>query len=211
MRFAFGLYVSLVTISPALAVGTLIFSTAQPTFAEPASPEGRMEDALLFMGYEDIQVESCKLAFARKLENLCPSDLALSYVRTVDLSIVKAENISAISSYIHEGERNYEFHITPTDEYLRAMSQYNIVEAQIRMAFPNSGWPYRYDDSTLEIMEIISKEVDPSMPYIWRRSSSCYGPSAYVEAEPHFTYSKVEPLTNFRDALVELVDSVDCH
>jgi len=154
------------------------------------------------MGYHSIEIRGTKLKFARDLENSCPSDRALSYLREIDLRNLDMTSISEIGTDISGQRMIFYFWIEPTEDYRRRAYPILGFIRKVKRDYPGSNWPFNVDENLPEIRRKFLQEFPGTMNLNRWIDKTCYGENPSLNLIFHMSFDDRGRLSEFRAALI---------
>ena len=187
-------------------------SVAQST----ASPLDDLRAVLAGMGYDQLQVDGCKIIFGREVEPSAANNFFFRYSRQLNLETLVALEGREIQRIQVGNNRQYMLTFNFIDSYLsgQGISAVDSFELWVRRAFPESGFPYRHPATADRYAAQVNFEMHRRVAGLDQLnlfvSMSQFGPLTYVEREFSISYTEIEALQAFQDAVGRYSASEDC-
>ncbi len=169
-----------------------------------------LSESLEAMGYSEIEITACEIKFERLLENECPSDRALSYVREIDLDNLNMKSTSEVVTRDSNNRVFYEFSVNASQEYSMRAVPILAFRRKIKETFPESGWPFRFDETLPQIRILFAEAFPHDANFNLLIPKTCFGESPLVYQKFWMSFDDKLLLEEFREALINHAEHFGC-
>ena len=201
----------LVPISEVLPLMVAISVMPSPLSSEVVSQSKELvERQLEKMGYEEIEINDCKISFFRDLGRSCPSNKALGYRRNIDLRNLNFKEVSDIRELRSGAQIFYYFKIEAADKYLNLDKRLTYFNVELRRRFGDLDWGYYFNHNKSKASALFD-ELFPDVSDIntWI-SSTCYGDAPELEMGFSMNFDHKAEIEVFRDGLLNYSKHKSC-
>lgn len=187
---------------------------AKNAFAQDQKEKALKEsiiEAVESLGYEKVEVHQCELRFSFKLDNSCPSDRPIGFERVIKLQHIPDAGDFAVEPLRSTDARSNILRFDPVRPYFSSSGlRFREFQRFVRIEFPNSNWPRRYDDQMREI-GLYFWDAFPDLDSFSRwKFDTCFGPSYSIDSQIGVTGASIEMLRDLGGAIKEYRSSEVC-
>lgn len=195
----------------AIGAGTAVFISNQN--AARAESVAALRDSLLAMDYMDIEVDGCRVEFSRDISSN-PNSPFYMYTRVIHLQSLDFSKMTEIEEINYQSNHFYKFFIPINKDHEYLYNQTIRFGVYVRRNYPEQYAHYTHPENYIHIYPRLEADfqewiTDLDKMNLWI-SYGDLGPATNVNRGVHISYSTIDKLLPFRDALLHHARTHNC-